>query len=111
MALERAARAVKNDAGKTGRVRFTADLKYESFRLEESEATVQEALHAIRRVGLDPQTRISNGGLDANWLSARGLPTVTLGSGQQDVHTVNETLSVDDFLNACRIGVLLASGA
>jgi len=110
-AFERAARSVKNDAGKTGRVRFTADLKYESFRLEESEATVQEALRAIRRVGLDPQTRISNGGLDANWLSARGLPTVTLGSGQQDVHTVNETLSVDDFLNACRIGVLLASGA
>jgi tripeptide aminopeptidase len=39
------------------------------------------------------------------------LPTVTLGSGQQNVHTVNETLSVEDFLNACRIGVRLASGA
>ena len=26
--------------------------------------------------------RISNGGLDANWFSARGIPTVTLGCGQ-----------------------------
>jgi tripeptide aminopeptidase len=110
-AFERAAKSIENDAGKCGRVRFTADLKYESFRLNESETTVQEALRAIRKVGLDPQTRISNGGLDANWLSARGLPTVTLGSGQQNVHTVDETLNVEDYLNACRIGVRLASGA
>jgi tripeptide aminopeptidase len=110
-AFERAARLVRNDAGKCGRVRFSADLKYESFRLPESEATVQEALRAIRAVGLDAQTRISNGGLDANWLSARGLPTVTLGSGQQNVHTVDETLNVDDFLNACRISLMLAQGA
>lgn len=110
-AFERAARSVENDTGRCGRVRFEADLKYESFRLKESEPTVQEALQAIKAVGLDPQTRISNGGLDANWLSARGLPTVTLGAGQQNVHTVDESLNVDDFLNGCRIGLLLATGA
>lgn len=110
-AFERAARAIKNDSGKSGRVRFKADLKYESFKIPESAPAVQASLRAIRSVGLEPQIRISNGGLDANWLSARGLPTVTLGSGQQNVHTVNETLAVDDFLNGCRIGLLLATGA
>jgi tripeptide aminopeptidase len=110
-AFERAARSVKNDVGKKGRVRFEADLKYESFKLSESEPAVEASLRAIRAVGLDPQTRISNGGLDANWLSARGLPTVTLGAGQQNVHTVDESLNVDDFLNGCRIGLLLATGA
>lgn len=109
-AFERAARSVKNDAGKSGRVRFAAELKYESFRLPESETAVQEALSAIRSVGLTPVTRISNGGLDANWLSARGLPTVTLGSGQNDVHTVNETLHLEDFVHGCRIGLRLATG-
>ena len=109
-AFERAAKSVKNDAGKRGRVQFQADLKYESFRLDENTPAVQESLRAIRAVGLSPVTRISNGGLDANWLSARGLPTVTLGSGQQDVHTVNETLNLEDFLNGCRIGLLLAQG-
>jgi tripeptide aminopeptidase len=110
-AFERAAKAVKNDVGKAGKVHFEASLKYESFRLDETEPTVQAALGAIRTVGLDPLTRISNGGLDANWLSARGLPTVTLGAGQQNVHTVNESLVVDDFLQGCRIGLLLATGA
>jgi tripeptide aminopeptidase len=110
-AFERAAKSVTNDVGKAGRLRFEHDLSYESFRLPESEPAVQAALGAIRTVGLDPSTRISNGGLDANWLSARGLPTVTMGSGQQNVHTVDESLNVDDFLSACRIGLLLATGA
>lgn len=109
-AFEKAAKSVRSDSGKAGKVRFTAELKYESFRLAESEPCVEEALRAIRETGLDPQTRISNGGLDANWLSARGLPTVTLGSGQQDVHTTNETLNVEDYLNGCRIGLRLATG-
>jgi len=109
-AFERAARSVENDEGKRARVDFSAHLKYESFRLSETEPAVQAALAAIQAVGLDANTRISNGGLDANWLSARGLPTVTLGSGQQNVHTVNEVLNLDDFLNGCRIGMLLATG-
>lgn len=110
-AFERAVKAVKNDEGRRGRLHFQADLKYESFALQEDTPAVQEALRAISAAGLSPATRISNGGLDANWLSARGLPTVTLGSGQQDVHTVNETLNLSDFLNGCRIGLVLATGA
>lgn len=109
-AFERAAKQVRNDAGKRATIRFDANLKYESFRLDDSEPCVQESLRAIRAAGIEPVTRISNGGLDANWLSARGLPTVTMGSGQQDVHTVNETLNVEDFLNGCRIGLSLALG-
>ncbi|RPI90545.1 MAG: M20/M25/M40 family metallo-hydrolase, partial [Planctomycetaceae bacterium] len=86
-AFTRAAKEVRNAAGETGSVRFEAQLKYESFRLAENEPCVQSAVNAITAVGLAAETRVSNGGLDANWLSARGLPTVTLGSGQQDVHT------------------------
>lgn len=108
-AFERAAKSVKNDLGKPGSLRFQAELKYESFRLDELSPCVQESLRAIRAVGLHPETRISNGGLDANWLSARGLPTVTLGCGQQNVHTVEETLNMEDYLQACRIGLLLAT--
>jgi tripeptide aminopeptidase len=109
-AFERAVKQVKNAAGQRGEFDFRAELKYESFRLEESEPCVAEALAAIRAVGLEAQTRISNGGLDANWLSSRGLPTVTLGCGQQDVHTVKETLQLKSYLQACRIGLVLATG-
>lgn len=110
-AFERAVRSVSNDVGRQGKLRFKAELKYESFQLDASSPCVQESLRAIRALGLEPETRITNGGLDANWLSARGLPTVTLGCGQQDVHTVDEILNVDDYLHACQIGLLLATAS
>jgi tripeptide aminopeptidase len=109
-AFERAAEEVRNTAGQGGKIRFTATLKYESFKLAATEPCVRSALGAIARLGLKGETKISNGGLDANWLSSRGLPTVTLGSGQQHVHTVNETLQLDDYLNGCAIALLLATG-
>lgn len=108
-AFERAVQQVKTSDGTPGRVEFVERLEYESFRLEESSPCVVEAIRAIRAAGLEPQTRISNGGLDANWLSSRGLPTVTLGCGQQDVHTVKETLHIPSFLDACRVALLLAT--
>lgn len=109
-AFERAVKAVKNHNGKRSRLTFTQDLKYESFAMDPHSPCVQSALAAAALVGLAGETRISNGGLDANWLSARGLPTVTMGSGQEDVHTTNEKLYLDDYLKACRIAVALATG-
>lgn len=108
-AFERAVKQVRTADGRQGKLDFDAQLKYESFQLDEAEPAVTEAQRAIREIGLEPALRVSNGGLDANWLSSRGLPTVTLGCGQQDVHTVNETLHIPSFLAACRVGLILAT--
>jgi tripeptide aminopeptidase len=109
-AFQRAAESVRASDGRCGRIRFDAELKYESFRLDPAEPVVRLAERAIADVGLTPETSISNGGLDANWMTAHGLPTVTLGCGQRDIHTVRETLHIPSFLDACRIGVRLAGG-
>ena len=93
-AFRRAAAAVRNDAGVGGTVKIESRLDYESFQLADDEPCVVEAERAARAAGLAPLRAVSNGGLDANWLSARGIPTVTLGCGQMDVHTVKERLDV-----------------
>jgi tripeptide aminopeptidase len=105
-----AAAQVRNHKGVRGKVRYSADLHYESFHLDEREPSVGEARRAITQVGLQPELRTSNGGLDANWLSARGMPTVTLGAGQQEVHTLNERLDIAAFLQGCRVALALATG-
>lgn len=109
-AFKRAVARVKNHAGKRGSVRIDADLHYESFKLSEDDPSAAVASHGIAAVGLKPELSIANGGLDANWLSARGVPTVTLGAGQQDVHTVNERLVIPEFLDGCRIALAIATG-
>ncbi len=109
-AFRQAAGQLRNTAGKTARITFEATLKYESFVMSENEPCVQTALAAVESIGRESGIRISNGGLDANWMFDHGIPTVTLGCGQQDIHTVNESLHVESYLQACRIGLQLATG-
>lgn len=108
-AFDKAAKALKSADGKRGRVEFSADLKYESFKMAVDAVPVQIAQAAIRSFGLTPDVCIGNGGLDANWMFAHGVPTVTLGCGQHAIHTVDETLRIADYLQACRIGMVLAT--
>jgi tripeptide aminopeptidase len=85
-------------------------LDYNSFRLPATEPCVLAAEAAIQSVGQEPTRFLSNGGLDANWMTARGIPTVTLGCGQLNQHTRDEQLHVPTFKLACRIALRLATG-
>jgi tripeptide aminopeptidase len=109
-AFRDAARRVKSADGATGRVTVQGQLDYEAFRLDESEPCVVAAREALEAIGLTPRLEVSNGGLDANWMAAHGIPTVTIGCGQQEIHTTAEWLDVESFENACRIALRLATG-
>lgn len=110
-AFTRAAAEVKSALGAKGSVQFTSRLDYESFRLADDEPCVLAAQAAVRSVGAKPLLAVTNGGLDANWMSARGIATVTMGCGQQNPHTVAERLEVASFERACRIGLRLATAS
>ncbi len=109
-AFRRASRCVRNQEGKCGRVTIDGRLDYEAFKLPENEPCVVAAEAAIRAAGGTPRRDVSNGGLDANWMTLRGIPTVTLGGGQMHVHTTAERLDLREFGRACRIALTLATG-
>ncbi len=109
-AFQRAAKAMRNDSGRTGRVKHKATLDYESFRLNNDSAPLKIAVASLKQAGLKPQLKVADGGLDANWLFAHGVPTVTLGAGQRDPHTLNERLYIPSFLKACTVALHIASG-
>jgi tripeptide aminopeptidase len=108
-AFQKAALAVRNAAGRHGHVRFHGRHDYEAFRLAADEPSVLAAERAVRDAGLEPQRAVSNGGLDANWMTAHGIPTVTLGCGQMQIHTTREFLNIAAFEKACSIALDLAS--
>lgn len=110
-AFEHAAKSVTTADGRCGSVRVEHRLDYESFRLSEDEPCVKAADAAVRAVGGEPVHAISNGGVDANWLVAHGIPTVTLGAGQENAHTTDEYLDIAEFHSACRGAVRLACAA
>jgi tripeptide aminopeptidase len=108
-AFERAARSVRDDRGRAGRVRFTTRRDYAAFQIDETAPVIAEARSALRGLGLRSTLRVVDGGLDANWLNARGLPTVTLGAGQHRAHTVEEYVDVRQYLDGCRLALALAA--
>jgi tripeptide aminopeptidase len=110
-AFERAVRAVRSSVGKTGTVDFDGRLDYEAFRLTRDEPSVAAAIAAVKGEGREPELAISNGGLDANWFTAHGIPTVTLGCGQRNIHSVHEELDIAEFQLARRIALRLATAA
>lgn len=108
-AFRRAAAEVRSAAGKRGHVDIEGRLDYESFRLADDDASLLAAEAAIRQAGGQPVRAVSNGGLDANWMTAHGIPTVTLGCGQVDIHTTSEKLDISAFQTACRVALALAT--
>jgi len=110
-AFERAVKKVKNIQGERGSVEFEGFLDYESFRLGAKEPCVRIAKSVIMSLGHDPISAIANGGLDANWITKHGIPTVSMGCGQLNAHMVTETLNLKEYLLACDIGLAIALGA
>ena len=108
-ALSAAVKQVKSSDGRTGKVSVVGRLDYEAFRLAETEPSVVAAREALLAVGLEPRYDISNGGLDANWMAANGIPTVTLGCGQMDIHTTSERLDLSAYERACEVALRLAT--
>jgi len=107
-AFQTAAREVLNDQNKSAKVKFTTFRSYYPFHLKETSPVVERALAVGKSLGWEPSLRSSNGGLDANWLVRHGIPTITFGAGQNDVHTVDEHVTLADFFEGCSFALALA---
>lgn len=107
-AFARAAKQVRNVQGKQGKVSIEGRTDYEAFRIARNDPSALAAAAAVEAEGAKVETTIANGGLDANWLAAHGFPAVTLGCGQNNIHTVDEWLDLVEFHQARRIALRLA---
>lgn len=107
--FQKAQAEVKDAGGATADVKFTNKPSYPSFKLADDAPALQHAKRAAEALGFKPTTLFSNGGLDANWFDKHGVPTVTIGAGQYEIHTVNEYVDLPEFANGCRLAVALAT--
>ena len=91
------------------KVTFTNKPAYPPFKLDEKSPAVVRAAKAVEMIGLKPTFIFSNGGLDANWLDRHGIPTVTIGAGQYDIHTIKEYVDLPEYAQGCRLAIVLAT--
>ncbi len=108
-AFESARAQVTDTGGETAGMEFTSVKAYPPFNLGEDTDAVRHAVKAVESLGMKPVFVFSNGGLDANWLDKHGVPTVTIGAGQYEIHTVKEYVHLPEFAQGCRLAVELAT--
>ena len=108
-AFNKAKAEVKDADGNMAEVTFQTRTAYPPFLMSEDDPAVQRAKKAAQAMGLEPVTMVSAGGLDANWLVKHGVPTVTFGAGQAEIHTVNEYVVIPEFAQGCRLAVAIAT--
>lgn len=58
---------------------------------------------AAGRLGRTVEVKAAGGGSDANIFNGHGIETVILGTGMTDVHTVNESVRVDDMVQVAQL--------
>jgi tripeptide aminopeptidase len=110
-AFARVVAAAHNPAGAHGQVHFSPGPTYESFAIPDGEPVVTLARQAARHVGLEPEVISDDGGMDANWMVAHGIPTVTLGCGMRQIHTPSEWVDLADWLKACELALAIVQMA
>ncbi len=107
-AFQKAAKEVRDDQRKSAKVKFTNLRSYFPYALKENSPVVKTAQATGESLGWETTLKLSNGGLDANWLTRNGIPTLTFGAGQHDVHTVNEYADLGEFIEGCTFALALA---
>ena len=92
------------------RMQIVVEEQYRNMReiLDRHPVVVAHAREAIRRAGLEPQSRPIRGGTDGSRLSFMGLPTPNLFAGEHNFHSRYEWTSVQDMEKAVEVIINLA---
>ena len=110
-AFEQAAASVTDHQGNAGSIQFDCSEDYHSFRIPEDSPVVTATAAACSQLGLSCAPQITDGGLDANFLNVKGIPTVTLGAGQHNPHTVDEYADLNEYRTCCQLLLQIVANA
>ena len=98
-------------SGGGGRVEIEFNREDAAYQVAEDHPGVALALRAARKLGLPSALKSMGGGSDANTLNERGLPSVALGIGMQQPHTLEEHIAVDDLVGTAAYLIALIGEA
>ena len=86
--------------GAGGRVEMGWTEEYRAFHVPESDEVVQLAARALESIGRKMRLLRGGGGMDANNFNRRGIRSVGLSIGYEDVHTPRESQPISELVAA-----------
>jgi len=80
---------------------------YSAYHMKPEDYVVQLAVRAAQEIGLEPVQQGTGGGSDANIINSRGIPSVVLGLGYQNIHSTAESIPIAQLVKAAELVVSL----
>ncbi|MUK25079.1 M20/M25/M40 family metallo-hydrolase [Aliivibrio fischeri] len=75
---------------------------YNAYKIADENPHVVSIKEAFESINIDPFTKPTGGGSDANVFNEKGLTTVNLSTGMSKVHTTEEFIKVSDMVDITR---------
>lgn len=88
-------------------VDFSVEAQYPSMRITEGEAVWQRLATAAKALGRPMEYIVAGGGSDANIFNAHHLATIILGIGMTDVHTTEESVTLDSLARTTELAIAI----
>ncbi len=85
------------------RLEFTVEPQYPAMRITESQPVWQRLATAAQSLDRSLDYIVAGGGSDANIFNAHGLATMILGIGMTDVHTTEESVTLDSMIRTAEL--------
>lgn len=99
--MEQCCRKAAEEMGAT--VEFCHELSYPTLNVSLDSNLVQMTVKAMEEEGITPNCMVIGGGSDANILAGHGYRSVILGLGMRDVHTVEESLDMNEVYKCTKV--------
>ncbi|MBR6755773.1 MAG: M20/M25/M40 family metallo-hydrolase [Peptococcaceae bacterium] len=94
-----------------GKVEVITEEEYSAINLDKDSVIVQMASQAAEKLGLTPNLVKSGGGTDANVFCGKGIPACNIGVGMENVHSMEECLSIEKMAMASKVILELIKAA
>ena len=107
-AFNDSANLLKNIDNETAKIKFKKNLDYYPFLIDKNSDVVKISQQISKSEKFSGKVVTSNGGLDANWLVRKNIPTITFGNGHYKPHSIDEYVLIDEFYDACKYAISLA---
>ena len=77
--------------------------EFETYTLTDDDPATSLVTAALRSLGLEPSLRPSGGGTDGNIFRRRDISAVVVGMADHDMHTVRESVTIPDLVDAAHL--------
>lgn len=85
------------------RFETTVKIQTPGFMIDEIDEISKAVVNACEKIGLEAEFKTSGGASDANIYNSKGIKSLNLACGMTDVHTVQESLKIEDLVKTTEL--------